>query len=174
MTHQFLTGNVHISQICQSGNTCLAVAVVLEFSLWQLEIVFPVVILASEVHTGTTILSHRVVVVNHNLTTKFTTGNLLAGTCVTESVDYQVVLLWQHHELHAVFPVTQTVVTEVLTDKVCSCRRFFFGRILNYLRLCFLYSLCLDDVGVGTLSHRNRCRKGESRQNNQFLHRYLY
>ena len=120
LAHQFLPGNVYIAQVGQRRNTQFAVAVVVERTARNLVVVHLAIVLTVEVHAGVAVGTFGDPLVLHNLVTQGCTADLLASAGIAEGLYNEVVLLWHHHEFHAIIPVAQAIELEILADVVLS------------------------------------------------------
>ena len=180
LSHQLLPGYVHIAQICQRRDAHFAETIIVKRAVGHLVIIITTVVLTQEVNVRMTVGSLRVSLVNHNLMTQRHTTNLLTVLgFIAESLYDHVILLGQHHELHAFLPVTQAVELEVLGDEITRFLLFLLGFFaVSRLSNRGLFDvLGLHDIIAGCLL-RGQChtKKGQTyRQKCSFhIHSYYF
>ena len=145
LVHQQLTGLVDIAQIGQRRNTALRIAIVVKRAPRLDEIIGFAIFLAGKVNMYATVGQHIVTLIDHDAMAQNAIGDLLLRGSIMERADQQVILVGNHHEAHADFPVAHAVVTEVLAHEV---RRLCLGRIM-VPSLCHVFgALCLNNIRI--------------------------
>ena len=108
------------------------------------------------------ILTLRMAFVDHDFVLQCEVAHILARGSLSKGFHHQIVLIRHHHKLHAFFPITQTVKTEVLADEVLSTLLILlhrFGNLVSHMILSTLGStLSLHDIRVGL---SRGCQKGK-------------